>query len=207
MSNCTFKTRFCYILTFTADQVALALGQVGRDAALRRWPSRFCRSERGGCTLGASDAEALVMAIERLTRRCLAARRAGVERAIVASLEPLFQAIFDPIERCLDWEEKHCVCSWERRIGDSEELVKFLIDVARVYWSTGAEAEWMAREMEDLASRASDVCHRLGERDGFFGRYADDDPCAAARMDRLSMTLFNAVEDLRCGNWGNEDWM
>jgi hypothetical protein len=197
------KIRLCYLLTFTAHDVALALGYLGHNPVLWRWTSRFCGFAPGPCTLGAPDAEDLVAATERLIRRFRAARASGVKWTIVTSLEALFWVFFDAIERCLDLSEMDCVCSWERRIGDAEELTTFLIEVARVYWSTGAERDWMFKELEGLACRANEV----SERDGSIARRADDDPSVEARADRLSVRLFDAANDLCCDNWANEDWM
>lgn len=197
------RIRLCYILTFTADHVALALGRVGDDLVNWRWISGFCGSEPGACTLGACDADDLVRTVERLLRRHRAAIGSGIDRAIVASLETLFWLFFDAIERCLDVNEKECVCSWERRIGDAEELTAFLIVVARAYWSTGADRDWMFKELESLACRANDV----SERDGTIARRADNDPSVEARADRLSARLFDAANDLWCDNWTDEEWM
>lgn len=195
--------RLYYLLTFTPDHVALALGCVGHDPVLRRWTSRFCGSGTNGCTLGASDAREIVRAVERLLRRHRAACAGGIQRAIVAILEALFGLFYDAIERCLDVRETDCVCSWERRIGDAEELVTFLIDVARAYWSTGADREWMFKELEMLARCASD----LSNRDGSIVRHADSDRSVEARAGRLSILLFDTANDLWCDNWADEPWM
>ena len=48
MSNTAVRFQFCYILTFTADDVALALGCVGHDPNLWRWTSQFCASAPSG---------------------------------------------------------------------------------------------------------------------------------------------------------------
>lgn len=102
MRCCTSEIRLSYILTFTADHVAVALGSVGQDPLLWRWTSRFCGSGPSGCTLGASDASTLVGAVGRLLRRHHALRAGGIERASVASLENLFWLFYDAIERCVD---------------------------------------------------------------------------------------------------------
>lgn len=203
MPTSTINIRLSYLLTLTAADVALALGCVGRDPVLSRWTSRFCGLEPGGCTLGSSDANDLVAAVERLVRRYRAARAGGVSRAIVANLDHLFWLFHDAIERCVDVDDDDCVCSWQRRIGDAEELTSFLVEVARAYWSTGAEREWMSRDLERLACRICDV----SERDGSIARRADDDPSVEARAGRLAVLVFDAANDLCCDNWANEPWM
>lgn len=207
MTSINVKIRLSYCLTLTSDQLALALGCAGHDPTLQRWPSSFCASRPGACTLDASGAEYLVQTFERLVRRYRATCDSEYGPAILASLDTLFWTAFDPIERCFDLAEKDCLCSLERRIDRAERLVPHLIAIARVHWSTGAESEWVAGELEDLACRANGVCERLAMQDGHAGRFAEEDPCAAARADRLSTTLFEAAEDLRCGNWGKEGWL
>lgn len=197
------KIPLSYVLTLNAAQVALALGCIGQDQMLWRWTSRFCGAEPGACTLGAADAIDLVEAVDRLIRRHRAARSSGIERVIVASIEGLFWLFFEAIERCVDLDDTDCVCSWSRRMSDAEELTGFLLEVTRVYWSTGAEREWMFKELESLAGRVNDVA----ERDGSIARRADDDPSVEARAWRLSVKLLDTADDLVCDNWAKEDWM
>lgn len=193
----------CYLLDFSSEQIALDLGCARASPAHCPWTSRFCGSEPGACTLGLSETANLIQAAERLVRRHRAACISGVDHAIIASLEALFFAFFDAIERCLDLNEKDCVCSWERRIGHAEQLIRYLIDVARVYWGTGAEHEWIVDQLENLARRA---CY-VSERDGSFVSGSNSDRPIEASAGRLSMLLFDTANDLGCGNWAREDWM
>lgn len=201
--NPTTTPRLCYLLTFTAPDVALALGWVGHDPVLWRWTSRFCGDRPGVCTLGGSDAIALINAVELGLRRYRGARGGGIHRPINTSLEVLFWLFHDAIERCLDLAEEECVCSWGRRIGDAEELTEFLLDTARAWWSTGSQREWMFKALERLACLATDVF----ERDGSISRPTDDDQSVKTRADRLAVRLFDAANDLVCDNWAHEDWM
>ena len=203
MLDCNPKIPLCYLLDFSGEQIALDLGCARASPAQWRWTSRFCGTEPGACTLGPSEAGNLVETAERFVRRHRAACISGVDHAIIANLEALFFAFFDAIQRCLDLNEKDCVCSWERRIGDAEQLIKYLITVARVYWSTGAEHEWMVDELENLACRA---CY-VSERNGSFVSGSDSDRPIEAGAGRLSMLLFDTANDLGCGNWASEDWM
>jgi hypothetical protein len=196
------RIRFHYLLTFTPRHVALALGCVGNDPVLWRWTSRFCGSGPNGCTLGASDARELVRAVERLLHRHRAACADGIERAIGTSLEALFWVFFDAIERSVDMRGKDCVCTWRQRVRDAEELAPFLVDVARVYWSTGAPRDWMFKELERLACRASEV----SECDGSSARCASDDPSVKVRAGRLAMLLVDVANVLCCDNRGNAGW-
>jgi hypothetical protein len=190
------KISVCHLLTVTAADLSLALGLDGRD----RRPSSFCRS---GCTLSAKDAVDLVSALELMVRRYRAARASGIERSIVSRLEALFHLLADAIERCVDLSVETCVCSWERRIGNAEALTNFLDEIAHAYWSTGADHEWMYKDLERLACLTTDVV----ERGGSFSRPADSDQSARARADRLAVRLFDAANDLACNNWAQQDWM
>jgi hypothetical protein len=115
----------------------------------------------------------------------------------------MFWLFADAIEGCLDLHNQDCVCSWTRRISDAEALIEFLLEVARAYWSLSVEDEWVGKELERLACLATDVF----ERDGSFARLAADDLSVEARADRLAVRLFDAANDLSCGNWANEAWM
>lgn len=87
MLHCRPNTvRISYLLTFTASDVAVALGRSGHDPVHWRWTSRFCGPAPGSCTLGASEVEALVGAVERLLRRYCAARASCSDRALVRVL-------------------------------------------------------------------------------------------------------------------------
>jgi hypothetical protein len=195
--------RLSYLLTFTAADVALGLGCAGSDPVLWRWTSRFCGDRPNGCTLGGSDAIALVDAVEQGLRRYRGARGGGIHRPIEASVEVMFWLFHDAIERCIDLAEEDCLCSWARRIGDAEELIEFLLQVARAWWSTGAERRWMFKALERLACLATNVF----ERDGSISRPADDDQSVKSRADRLAVRLFDAANDLVCDNWADEEWM
>ena len=197
------KIRLSYLLTFTAGHLALALGRIADDRVLWRWTSRFCGSEPGDCSLGAPDAEALVHAVHYLLDRYRGARASTVQSSIARSLEGLFWTLHDAIEHCLDINDEHCVCSWQRRMRDAEELVPFLVEVARAYWSTGANREWMFKALERLACRAADVA----EGDGSIARRAADDVSVEARADRLAVLLFDTANDLVCNSWAEEEWM
>lgn len=155
------------------------------------------------CTLGASEVEALVGAIERLLRRYRAARVSGSDRALDSNLVALFWIFYEAIERCVDVGETDCICSWRRRIEDAEQLTTFLVNVVRAYWSSSADRDWMFRDLERLACRANDVA----ERDGSISRRPEGDESAEARADRLSILLFDAANDLACNNWAREEWM
>ncbi len=203
MSKPNFEISLAFILNFTADEVALALGGIGHEHAQRRSISYFCGSSHGACTLSAADAKELVVAVDRLIRPNLGPSAREVDEGMVSGFVALFRLLYDAIERCVDLNEKNCVCSWERRIGDAERLTDFLIAVARFYWSTGAERDWMFNELEDLASHVNAVSERYGS----IARLADDDQSIEARADRLSMRLFDAANDLVCDNWADDPWM
>ncbi len=203
MPNPNSKITVCHLLTSTAQDLSEALGLVSDDHLSSFGSSRFCGAKPGDCTLARSDAQVLVVAVERLMRRYNAARMAGIERSIIASLEALFTLLFDAIECCLDLNAEHCVCSWERRVGHAETLSRLLIEVGHAYWSTGAERDWMDKGFEHLACLATDV----SERDGSISRPADDDQSVKARADRLAVRLFNAANDLSCNSWAQEEWM
>lgn len=203
MPNRNVNITVCHLLTFNAKNLWEGLGLARDDHLLWVSTSHFCGAKNGGCTLSKSDAQTILEAVERLVRRYYAARMGGIERSIIASLEALFGLLFDAIECCLDLYAEHCVCSWKRRVGHAEVLSRFLIEVAQSYWSTGADTEWMYKDLERLACLATDVF----ERDGSTSRPAENDQSAKAQADRLAVRLFDAANDLSCNNWGQEDWM
>jgi hypothetical protein len=203
MTNRSSRIPVCHLVTSTTSDLAAALGVGECDNSHRYSTSHFCEATLGGCALGVRDAEILVKAFEQIVRRYRAARATSIDRSIVASLENLFHLFFDAVERCLDLAADDCLCSWERRVGDAEKLTHFLFEAARAYWSTGAEREWMYKDLERLACLANEV----SERDGSISRRADDDPSVEARADRLSVRLFDDANDLSCDNWAHEPWM
>lgn len=195
------KIPLSYLLTFTADDVAQALG-LDRPSSGGRWLTRFCADKQRTCTLDVADATDFVYAVDQLLRRYHEARASSLERSIVYALKGLFCLFRDAIERCVELDAD-CNCSWDRRIGDCEALAPFLADIAQAYWSTGIEPAWMGKSIETLACRITDVV----ERNGLIARRADDDPSVEARADRLAVFLFDAVNDFHCGNWAHESWM
>lgn len=193
------RTPLSYLITFTAEDVAVALGQ-GRDVAVT---SHFCKSTSGSCTLGVSETDSLVRSVDRLIRRHRGALASCMDRHIVENVKSLFWLFYDAIEASLDLTNDECVCSWDRRMDHAERLTDFLIQVARVYWSTRADRDWMSSEIEGLACRANEVA----ERNGSIARRDRNDPSVEARADRLSTRLFDTTNDFSCDNWRNEAWM
>lgn len=201
MAHFNPKIPLSYILTFSSDHVARALG-LDQPSHGRRWLTRFCADKHSSCTLDIADATDLVAAVDQLLRRYHEARASTLERSIVYALKGLFCLFRDAIE-CRVELDADCNCSWDRRIGDCEALASFPINIAKAYWSTGYEPAWMGKSIETLACEVTEVV----ERDGLIARCADDDPSVEARTDRLAVFLFDAVNDLHCGNWAHEDWM
>lgn len=205
--NSIKKTRVCYTITFTASDVALALGCTRDDPIQSRWMSRFCALEKESCTLGPTDALDIVEATERRLRHHRGACATAVQRAVADSLEELFFVFYFPVDRCLNLYKEDCLCPWERRVADIEGMAPFMIETARAYWGSGADCSWMADELENFSDRAEQVSEWLAKRDGVTGPFAADDPSLAARLERVSRSLLEAMEGVRSGKWAEEEWM
>lgn len=195
MNFSTTQIRVCHLLPFNAEQVSLSLRGQPDDPEGSRLMSRFCASGGHPCTLAPSDVIDLIRAVERLMRHYRAACLSGVMRPIAHTLESLFFTFYWPIERCLNVYDEDCGCPWERRVADAEKMAPFIVEVARVHWSTGVESDFMAQELDNLASNAEWAAEHLAARD----------PRLAPRMHAVSTTLTGAAEDLRSGQWGNPD--
>jgi len=201
MPNFYPKIPLSYVLTFTANDVARALG-VDNTAHHGRWSTRFCADKTNSCTLDLAEAVGLVRDVDSLLRRYHGGRASAVDRSITHAVEGLFWLFHDAIERCVELDVA-CRCSWTRRMNDAEALAAYLVLVAQAYWSTGEERAWMFKQIETLACLVTIVA----ERDGSIARRVGDDPSVEARADRLAIALFDAANDLICDNWMREDWM
>lgn len=179
---------------------------VDHDPTCDRWTAKFCASRPGGCTLDITDFDHCLEMIERLIRRYRAASDKGCPATIAASLEKLFWTILDPFERCVDLNEKDCVCPVEWRVHRAEGLGPILIDIAWALRAIGADIKPIARALEQLACATTEVHEHQQDVNGTYPPFVRDCPSLAARADRLAMTFFNTVNDLHCNNWPPAGW-
>lgn len=196
MSTFNPKIPFCYLVVFSASDVSRALAMETAASSQSSF-RRICGDVTASCSLDASAACTLVEAVDHALLRYRAALLTNVDRSIVKALTRLFWLFHDAIEaRCELVAE--CVCSWELRLDDAGALTSFLDATARAYWRTGAQSDWMVRQIECLACNVTNIA----ERHGIPMRFAPDNPSIEARADRLAVRLFDMANDLGCGNWG-----
>jgi hypothetical protein len=97
-----FNTAFGFCLSLSLEQFdGLRYIGVEHDRVRERWVAKFCSTRPGGCTLGASDLDYLVEVMKRQIRRYRTACDKGCVASMAATLNMIFEAIFDQIERCV----------------------------------------------------------------------------------------------------------
>lgn len=176
------------------------------DPTADRWVAKFCASRPAACTLDAADLDCFLELIKQLLRTYRAACDKGCPLTTAASLDMLFWTIFDLAERSLDLDEENCVCPMEWRVHRVEGLGPMLIDIALALGAIDAEIEPIAKALDQLACATTNVHEQQQDVNGTYPPFVKDCPSLAARADRLAMTFFNTVNDLRCNNWPPAGW-
>lgn len=202
MYSSKFKMSHCFCLSFTLEQFE-GVRYIGleHDRISNCWTAKFCSAKPGACTLGVAGLDYFLEQMKRQIQRYRAACDRNCLASIGTSLDIIFWAIFDVIERCSDLGEPDCVCPIEWRVHRAEIFGPILVDVAWARWAIGADIEALAKAVEDLACHVTDLCERLADREGVSGRSAKEDSSIAVRADRLAVKFFDAANDMRCNNW------
>ena len=200
-----FGIGFCLILSLEPFNRLRYIG-FQNDRFSDRWTAQFCAARPDACTLDAADLDQFLDVMKRQIRRYRAACDKRCLATIAGSLEPMFWAIFDLIERCLDLDEAACLCPMEWRLHRAEVLGPILMDIPWAMAAIGADIEPIAKALNDLAYATTDFQEHQAAVHGPPPPFAKTCPSLAARADRLAIRFFDAVNDLHCHSWRRRGW-